>query len=57
MNDEVMTKKEAAAFLKLSVGTIDRLMRERKIPFSKINGKVLFQKKDLLEVLEKRKVK
>jgi len=57
MEDEIMTKKEAAKFLKLSVSTIDRLMKKRDIPFSKINGKVLFQKKDLVAWLESKKTK
>ena len=57
MSNEILTKKEAAEFLRISIATIDRLMRDRKIPFSKINGKVLFQKKDLIDLLESKKIK
>ncbi len=57
MSHEILTKKEAAELLRISIATIDRLMRDRKIPFSKINGKVLFQKKDLIDLLESKKVK
>jgi len=32
-------------------------MKKKAIPFSKINGKVLFQKKDLIKWLESKKVK
>lgn len=57
MSNEILTKKEAAEFLRISIATIDRLMRDRKIPFSKINGKVLFQKKDIIDLLEVKKIK
>jgi len=36
---------------------MNRLMKKKAIPFSKINGKVLFQKKDLIKWLESKKVK
>jgi len=42
MNDEILSKKEAEQFLKISVSTMNRLMKKKAIPFSKINGKVLF---------------
>ena len=57
MINEILTKKEAAEFLRISIATINRLMKKRKIPFSKINGKVLFQRKDLIDCLERKKVK
>jgi excisionase family DNA binding protein len=57
MSDEILTKKEAAKYLRMSVSTLDRLMRNRSIPYSKINGKVLFQKKDLIKWLESKKVR
>ena len=57
MSNEILTKKEAAEFLRISIPTINRLMRNRKIPFSKINGKVLFQRKDLIDLLESKKIK
>lgn len=57
MSNEILTKKEAAELLRISIATIDRLMRDRKIPFSKINGKVLFLRKDLMDLLERKKIK
>ena len=57
MNDEILSKKEAEQFLKISVSTMNRLMKKKAIPFSKINGKVLFQKKNLIKWLESKKVK
>jgi len=57
MSNEIFTKKEAAAYLKVSIPTIDRWMKKRIIPYSKIGGKVLFQKKDLINLLENKKIK
>ena len=57
MEREVMNKKEAAEFLRISVSSLERLIREKKIPYSKTNGRVLFLKKDLLKFVESKKVK
>lgn len=57
MNDDILTKKEAARYLKISIATINRLMKEKKIPYSKVNGRVLFLKRDLLQWVESKKVK
>ena len=53
---EVLNKKEASKFLSISVPFIEKLMREKKIPYSKINSKVLFLKKDLITWVEKKRV-
>lgn len=57
MNDDILTKKEVAKYLKISIATINRLMKEKKIPYSKINGRVLFLKKRLIQWIESKKVK
>ena len=57
MDKEIMNKKEAAEFLRISLSTIKKLMKEKKIPFSKINGRVLFLKKDLLKWVESKRIK
>ena len=57
MDDDVLTKKEAAKYLKISISTLDRLMKEKKIPYSKINGRVLFLKEDLLKWVKSKRVK
>jgi excisionase family DNA binding protein len=57
MNDDIMTKVEAAKYMKVSISTINRLMSETDIPYSKLGAKVLFLKKDLLEWIEDRRVK
>lgn len=57
MNRDVMNKKEAADFLRISLATLKRFMKEKKIPYSKINGRVLFLKKDLIKWVESKKIK
>lgn len=56
MENEVLSKKEVAKFLKISISNLSKLMKEKKIPYSKINGRVLFLKKDLIKWLEKKRV-
>jgi excisionase family DNA binding protein len=50
-----MTLKEAARFLKLSVATLNRVMREGKLPSYKIGGRRLFDKAELIEWVKKHK--
>jgi excisionase family DNA binding protein len=56
MSDEILTKKEAAKYIKISVATIDRLMASRAIPFSKINGRVLFIRELLFKWVKSKRV-
>jgi excisionase family DNA binding protein len=53
---ELLTIKEAAAFLKISVPTMQRLQSDRYISFIKVGGSVRFAKSDILEYLMKRRV-
>ena len=57
MDDEILSKKEAAKFLKISVSNLSRLMKEKKIPYSKVNGRVLFLKEDLVKWVKNKRVK
>ena len=60
MENEILSKKEAAQFLRISISTLDRLMKEKKIPYAKINKKrrkVLFLKEDLLKWVKSKRVK
>jgi len=45
---EFLTLREAATFLKISVATLNRVMREGKIPTYKIGGRRLFDKVELV---------
>jgi excisionase family DNA binding protein len=52
---EFLTLKEAASFLKISVATLNRVMREGKIPSYKIGGRRLFDKAELIGWVKKHK--
>jgi len=54
---ELLTIKEAAEFLKISVPTLRRLQADRYIPFIKVGGCVRFDRNDILAYLQKRKYK
>jgi len=53
----IMTKAEAMEYMRLSVATIDRLMKRHALPHVKVGKKVLFRKRDIDAFLEKRLVK
>ncbi len=50
--DEVCTKKELAYFLRVSVRTIDNLVRTKRIPFFKLNRTIRFDKSAVLAALK-----
>ena len=52
-----MTKAEVLEYLRISKGTLDKLMRRREIRFHKLERKTLFRRSDVDAFLEKRLVK
>ena len=52
----LLTISEVAELLKLSVSTVRRLQRQRKIPFVRVGRSVRFARSDLAAYLEKRRV-
>jgi len=48
MSEEFLTVKETAVFLKMGVSTLNRLIKDGKIPSYKIEGKRLFQKSEII---------
>ena len=54
---ELLTRAEVMEYLRISRGTLDRLIKNRALPFIKLEQKVLFRKKDIDAFLEKRLVK
>lgn len=44
-----MTKKEVASYLRMSVSSIESLMRKGQIPYRKVTGKPLFRKSEIDE--------
>ncbi len=55
MNDEILTLKEVAAYLKLAEKTAYRLAAEGKLPGFKVGGSWRFKKADVENWIEQRK--
>ena len=54
---EFYTKPELMELLRISKGTLDKIMRKREIPYIKLERKVLFKKADIDAWLETKRVK
>lgn len=58
--DKLLVKKEVCEYLRIASATLDRLIRDKEIPFIKLGkgrgSKVLFRKSDIDNFLESRKV-
>lgn len=55
METQFLTIKEASEFLKISVATMNRFMRDEKIPSYKVGGRRLFDKVELIEWVKQHK--
>jgi excisionase family DNA binding protein len=55
--EELMTKAEVMEYLRISRGTLDKLMLKHELPFVKLEKKVLFRKRDIDRFIEKHLVK
>jgi excisionase family DNA binding protein len=55
MQDEVLTKMEAAEFLKVPLQTVDWLVKSNQIPYSRIGKRIVrFSRNRLVEYLAER---
>jgi excisionase family DNA binding protein len=52
-----LTKKEVAAYLRVSERTVERMMEKRKIPYYRVSVNPQFDKQQIDNWLEKRAVK
>jgi len=52
-----LTKGDLMEYLKISLPTVNRLMRNREIPYVKIGKKVLFRKIDIDRFVDRHLVK
>ncbi len=57
MNDQILTLKEVAAYLKLAEKTAYRLASEGKLPGFKVGGSWRFKREDLEAWIEEQKDK
>ena len=55
--EELLTRDELMDYLKISKGTLYKLMKQKAFPYIKLERKVLFWKKDLDEFLDSKLVK
>ena len=55
--DRLMTRKDVMDYLRISHGTLDKIMKNRSIPYIKLERKVLFKKSDIDAWLESKQVK
>jgi excisionase family DNA binding protein len=53
---QLLTVKEVAKLLQLSIAGVRDLQARRHLPFIKVGGAVRFEKRDILEYLKRRKV-
>ena len=53
---ELLTVKEVAVLLRLSVPGVRDLQARRHLPFIKVGGALRFEKRDIIEYLKRRKV-
>ena len=56
-DDRLLSKKQAAEYLNISIGTLEKLMREKELLYIKLERKVLFRKSDIDKFLEDRTIK
>ncbi|WP_305829926.1 methylation-associated defense system helix-turn-helix domain-containing protein MAD1 [Photobacterium leiognathi] len=56
MDDQILTLKEVAAYLKLAEKTAYRFASEGKLPGFKVGGSWRFKREDLMVWIEARKV-
>ncbi len=55
INDDYMSQREVAKFLRITLPTLIRWKRLKKIPYYQEGRKVLFKKSELLSVMQKNK--
>jgi len=53
---ELLTVREVAKLLQLSVPGVRELQARRHLPFIKVGGALRFEKRDIVEYLKRRKV-
>jgi excisionase family DNA binding protein len=57
MDPELFTFKETLEFLRISRSKLDRMIKNREVPFVKLGKRILFRKVDLDRLVESRLVK
>ena len=55
--ERLLTRKDVMEYLRISHGTLDKIIKNRTIPYIKLERKVLFKKSDIDAWLESKRVK
>jgi excisionase family DNA binding protein len=55
--DELLSREELMEYLKISKGTLYKLMKRKAFPYIKLERKVLFRKEDIDKFLESKIIK
>jgi len=55
--DALLTREELVAYLKVSRGTLSKLMKQNAFPYVKLERKLLFRKSDIDRWLESKMVR
>jgi excisionase family DNA binding protein len=55
--ERLLTRKDVMDYLRISHGTLDKLIKAREIPFIKLGRRVLFKKSDIDTWLESKRVR
>jgi excisionase family DNA binding protein len=56
-NDDLFTREELVAYLKISRGTLSKLMKQNAFPYVKLERKLLFRKSDIDRWLESKMIR
>jgi len=52
-SDILLKKKEVAKIMRVSLSTINRMVKRGELPFRRIGGQVMFLYSDVMEYIEK----
>jgi len=55
--DDLMTKREVMDYLRISLATLDRLIKRHAFPYIKLEKKILFRRFDIDAYLESKTIR
>lgn len=55
-NNELITRKELIEYLRISMGTLQAMMKQREIPYYRLKKRIIFRKSEINEWLNEKKI-
>jgi excisionase family DNA binding protein len=55
--DDLMTKREVMDYLRISLATLDRLIKRHAFPYIKLEKKILFRRSEIDAYLESKTIR